>query len=123
MNTRLFRWQVTTAALLTVGYAGYYLCRSNFSVALPLIASELVASGMSPDEAKVRLGAVASIGVFAYALGKFASGVLADRLGGRRTFLLGTAGAILFTAAFATSGTIPLFTLAWLSNRALQSMD
>ena len=118
----LFRWQVTTVAALVVGYGGYYLCRSNFSVALPLIIDELAASGMSPDDAKVELGTIASIGVFAYALGKFASGALADRLGGRRTFLLGTAGAICFTGVFAIGGGIPLFTFAWMLNRLMQSM-
>ena len=118
----LFRWQATTVAALVVGYGGYYLCRSNFSVALPLIIEELAANGMSPDDAKVALGTVASIGVFAYALGKFASGALADRLGGRRTFLVGAAGAIGFTVVFAIGGGIPLFTCAWLLNRLMQSM-
>jgi sugar phosphate permease len=121
-SAALRRRQAATVALLVAGYAGYYLCRSNFSVALPLIIHELAASGMTVDEAKVRLGTVASLGVFAYALGKFASGGLADRIGGRRTFLAGTAGAIAFTALFASSGTIPLFTLAWLANRLAQSM-
>ncbi|MGH7823533.1 MAG: MFS transporter, partial [Candidatus Binatia bacterium] len=82
---------------------------------------ELTAKGMSPADAQVRLGTVASVGVFAYAIGKFFSGVLADRLGGRRTFLLGTAGAISFTALFTIGGGIPLFTFAWVLNRLLQS--
>ena len=30
-------WQICTVALMVVGYAGYYLCRSDFSVSLPLI--------------------------------------------------------------------------------------
>ena len=128
MNTRdssspaLFRWQVMTVSLLIVGYAGYYLCRSNFSVTLPLIVDELTAKGMSRADAQVRLGTIASIGVFAYAVGKFFSGGLADRLGGRRSFLSGTAGAICFTGLFAMGGGIPLFTFAWLLNRLLQSM-
>jgi sugar phosphate permease len=118
----LIRWQATTIVLLIVGYAGYYLCRSNFSVALPLIIDELTANGMSASDARVHLGTIASIGVLAYAVGKFLSGALADRLGGRRTFLSGTAGAICFTALFAVGGGIPLFTLAWLLNRLVQSM-
>ena len=77
---------------------------------------------MSPADAKVQLGTIASIGVFAYAVGKFLSGGLADRLGGRRTFLTGTAGAICFTGLFAMGGGIPLFTFAWVMNRLLQSM-
>lgn len=120
-SSKLLRWQALTVALLVLGYAGYYLCRSNFSVTLPLIIDELAAKGWNPADAKVRLGTIASAGVFAYAIGKFFSGGLADWLGGRRTFLLGTAGAICFTALFAAGGGIPLFTFAWLLNRLLQS--
>jgi sugar phosphate permease len=29
-------WQWSTVALMVTGYAGYYLCRSDFAVALPL---------------------------------------------------------------------------------------
>jgi sugar phosphate permease len=120
-NPRLRRWQALTVTLLVFGYAGYYLCRSNFSVALPLIIDDLVARGWDANVAKVRLGALVSIGVFAYAIGKFPSGGLTDLLGGRRAFLLGSAGAINCTALFALGGGFPIFTLAWALNRLLQS--
>src|SRR5499426_3106323 len=121
-NSRLRRWQSLTVTLLVFGYAGYYLCRSNFSVTLPLIIDELAARGWDTNSAKVSLGSLASIGVFAYAIGKFMSGGLADFIGGRRAFLLGTAGAISCTALFALGGGFPVFTLAWALNRLLQSM-
>ncbi|MBO0861063.1 MAG: MFS transporter [Chloracidobacterium sp.] len=115
------RWQALTVALLVFGYSGYYLCRSNFSVAAPLIIADLTASGWNANDAKIRLGALASIGVFAYAVGKFLSGGLTDLLGGRRAFLLGSVGAISCTALFALGGGFPVFTLAWALNRLLQS--
>src|SRR5215472_14303967 len=118
--SRLVHWQVVTVLLMLFGYSGYYLCRSNFSVALPLIADE-VARGLSPGTARIRLGAIASLGVAAYALGKFPAGTLSDYLGGRRTFLGGMAGSVLFTLLFAFSGSLPLFTLAWIGNRLVQS--
>src|SRR5215470_1788400 len=118
-TSRLRRWQSLTVTLLVVGYAGYYLCRSNFSVTLPLIIDELAAKGWDPNSAKIRLGALASIGVFAYAIGKFLSGGLTDLLGGRRAFLLGTAGAVCCTALFALGGGLPVFTLAWVLNRLM----
>jgi sugar phosphate permease len=121
-STRLLRWQVLTVSLMVMGYSGYYLCRSNFSVALPMIIQELGARGISPNLAKIRLGFVASLGVLAYAIGKFVSGGLSDFLGGRRTFLGGMAGSVLFTVVFALSGGIPLFTLAWIGNRLVQSL-
>ena len=107
---------------MCLGYAGYYLCRSDLSVAMPLLIAGLARHGMSPDAAKVALGSVASLGVLAYAIGKVPSGLLADFLGGRRNFLIGMAGSIVFTIAFGLAGGIPMFTLAWMGNRAVQSM-
>src|SRR6266498_1836177 len=60
---RLLRWRTLTVTLLVFGYAGYYLCRSNFSVTLPLIIDELATRGWDANSAKVRLGALASLGV------------------------------------------------------------
>ncbi|MGO9307359.1 MAG: MFS transporter [Candidatus Korobacteraceae bacterium] len=119
---RLFRWQVLTVALMLVGYSGYYLCRSNFSVALPLIANELAARGIAPNIARIRLGAIASLGVMAYAAGKFPAGALSDFFGGKRNFLGGMIGSVAFTLLFALSGGLPLFTLAWIGNRLVQSL-
>ena len=119
---RLLRWQIVTLCVLVVGYSGYYLCRSNFSVTLPMITDDLAARGMDRDQAKIRLGSIASLGILGYAVGKFVSGALGDFLGGRRNFLLGMAGSVGFTLAFALGGTLPVFTLAWLGNRLVQSL-
>jgi sugar phosphate permease len=119
---RLLRWQILTVCVLVVGYSGYYLCRSNLSVTLPMITDDLAARGMDHDQAKIRLGTIASLGIFGYAVGKFVSGALGDFLGGRRNFLLGMAGSVLCTLAFALGGTLPVFTLAWLGNRLVQSL-
>jgi len=116
------RWQALTVALLTAGYAAYYLCRSDLSVGLPLLIAELGRHGISADAAKIRLGTVASLGVLAYAAGKFPSGWLADVMGGKRNFLCGMAGSVVFTILFGLAGGIPLFTLAWMGNRCVQSM-
>jgi sugar phosphate permease len=115
-------WQVVTVALMVIGYAGYYLCRSDLSVALPLLVDELASRGIPAPVATVRLGGVASLGVLAYAIGKFPSGWLADFLGGRRNFLFGMGGSVLFTILFGLAGGIPLFTLAWIGNRFVQSL-
>jgi OPA family glycerol-3-phosphate transporter-like MFS transporter len=106
---------------MVVGYAGYYVCRSDYSVSIPLLIADLSAHGMARDAAKIDLGRIASLAVLGYALGKFVSGPLADRLGGRRLFLGGMLGSILFTIAFALGGGIPIFTLAWIANRLVQS--
>jgi OPA family glycerol-3-phosphate transporter-like MFS transporter len=120
-SARLVRWQWATVGLMVAGYAGYYLCRSNLSVCIPLIRTELIHQGYSSDVAKIRLGTVVTFGVLAYAIGKFFAGGLADFLGGRRNFLGGMAGSILFTMVFALGGSIPVFTLAAVGNRFVQS--
>src|SRR5215469_16968077 len=121
-QSRLFSWQLLTVLLMLFGYSGYYLCRSNFSVTLPLITEELVRRGFSPANARIRLGTIASLGVAAYAIGKFPAGVLSDYLGGRRNFLGGMLGSVLCILVFAFSGAVPLFTLAWVGNRLVQSL-
>jgi OPA family glycerol-3-phosphate transporter-like MFS transporter len=121
-HSQLLRRQIVLLVLLISGYAGFYLCRSNFSTTLPLLEDHLVAQGFDANEAKVRLGLLASWGTLAYAIGKFLSGGLADRIGGRRAFLSGMLGSVLFTLLFAIGGTLPWFTVAWFGNRLVQSM-
>ena len=43
--SRLMRWQWAKVALMVAGYAGYYLCRSNPSVCIPLIRDDLLHQG------------------------------------------------------------------------------
>jgi sugar phosphate permease len=118
----LARWQILNVVLLIAGYSGYYLCRSNLSVSMPLLIGELGRRGVNPGTAQVMMGSLASLGVLAYAAGKFPSGSLADLFGGRRNFLVGMGGSVLFTLLFAASGTLPMFTIAWIGNRLVQSL-
>jgi len=110
--------QATVIALLTVGYAGYYFCRSNFSVAVPLLLEEFGRDGMT----KSTLGFIASTGVFIYALGKFGSGIVSDFFGGRKVFLFGMAGSVAATVVFGLSTGVTAFLIAWSVNRLIQSM-
>ncbi|MGA7538862.1 MAG: MFS transporter [Steroidobacteraceae bacterium] len=113
--------QVLVISLLFGGYASLYFCRSDLAVATPLLAKELVRHGLSYDAALVRIGAITSLGILAYALGKPLIGGLGDYWGGRINFLLGLAGATLCTLLFALSGALPLFTISWFFNRLVQS--
>src|SRR5262249_23278599 len=89
---------------------------------MPLIIADLNAKGMGAELARIRLGTMASLGVLAYALGKFLSGAAADFFGGRRNFLTGMIGSVFCTVLFALGGGIPVFTLAWFGNRLVQSL-
>lgn len=121
-EARFTAWHGATIALLVLGYSGYYFCRSNLSVVLPDLIQDLARHGIRPSDAQVRLGFIASVGTMAYAAGKFISGSMTDLFGGRRSFLGGMGGSILFTLLFALGGGFPLFTLAWVGNRLFQSM-
>ena len=114
--------QALTVVLLFCGYAAYYFCRADLAAAMPLLVEDLRARGVSHDVAVVRLGSIVSAGVLAYAFGKIFLCGLGDWWGGRRSFLVGLGGATLFTALFAMGGGLPVFTLAWVGNRLVQSI-
>jgi sugar phosphate permease len=122
-GTRALRLaQGRTLLLLFLGYASCYFCRSNLSVASPLLIDELGRRGVSHAAAMVSIGSMASLGVFAYALGKWFLTSLGDYWGGKRNLLIATGGATAFTLLFASSSAMPMFTLAWIGNRLTQSI-
>ncbi len=121
-SSKLALRQGLTVGLLVIGYAGFYLCRSDLPATMPLIIADLARRGMDPSRAKSALAWALSLGTVAYALGKFAAGSLTDLLGGRRNYLLGMAGAVVCTIMLALGGPLPLFTLAWFGNRLIQSL-
>jgi MFS transporter, OPA family, glycerol-3-phosphate transporter len=64
---RLRHRQAATVMLLFTGYAAYYFCRSDLSVAMPLLIDDLHRHGVSTNTAVIRFGTIASLGVLAYA--------------------------------------------------------
>jgi OPA family glycerol-3-phosphate transporter-like MFS transporter len=114
--------QAIVIALLFGGYASLYFCRADLSVSTPLLIDELGGNGIGHADAIVRMGQISSLGVMAYALGKLFLGGLGDIWGGRTSFLIGLAGATVFTLLFTAGGTVPLFMLAWIGNRLTQSI-
>ena len=82
-----------------IGYAGYYLVRKNFSLAMP----DLVAMGYSKGELGLALSGVS----IAYGLSKFIMGNVSDR-SNARLFL--TAGLVLSAVTMIAMGLVPLAT-------------
>src|SRR5580698_1454935 len=120
--SRLVSRQVLSVALLFGGYAACYFCRADLSVASPLLIEEMGSRGISHADALVHIGQIASLGVFAYALGKIFLTGLGDFWGGRPNFLIGLGGATVFTLLFTLGGAPPVFMIAWLGNRLTQSI-
>jgi OPA family glycerol-3-phosphate transporter-like MFS transporter len=135
-TARLRRWQAVTVATLFTGYAGYYICRSNLSVASPLLLDEYGSAGLT----KAHIGDVASVGVLFYAIGKTLNGIAAEYVGGKRIFLFGMFASVACTVLFALAPLVagPLaeaagglglpvavllpFFVVWAANRFVQSM-
>jgi len=116
-QSRLRRWQATTVVVLLVGYTGYYLCRSNLSVATPLILAEFGPAGVD----RRTIGAISSAGVLFYAVGKLATGLVGDFAGGRTMFLAGLFGSVIATLIFGAGTGVAVFAAAWAFNRFMQS--
>jgi sugar phosphate permease len=114
-SLRLVRWRRSTFWVMLVGYVGYYLCRGNLSAAFPLLAQEFGYSN-------TQLGLIASLSEIAYAAGKFINGPLADKIGGRRIFLIGMAGAIFWNIIFSFSASLAVFIVVWCCCRYFLSM-
>src|ERR1700760_791467 len=121
-SPRLAWRQVLTVALLFGGYGALYFCRADLSVATPLLVEELNTRGIDHAHALVAIGQVSSLGVLAYAVGKISLTVLGDFWGGRPNFLIGLAGATVFTLLFTLGGAPPIFFLPWVGNRLTQSI-
>ncbi|AVG15235.1 glycerol-3-phosphate transporter [Chromobacterium sp. TRC.1.1.SA] len=91
---RRLRWQIFLG--IFIGYAGYYLVRKNFSLAMPY----LVEQGFSRGDLGFAMSGVA----IAYGLSKFLMGAVSDR-SNPRVFL--SAGLVLSAAVFLLMGFAP----------------
>lgn len=104
------RWQSFIG--IFVGYAGYYLVRNNFSLAMP----DLIKQGYSKSDLGFAFSAVA----IAYGISKFLMGNVSDRSNARLFLSLGlvlSAATMIFMGfvPFATSSVIVMFILLFIN--------
>ena len=69
-------WRIRIMYSMMTGYAGFYLLRQNFTMAIPSMQSEL---GYS----KIQIGLIITLAAIVYGLGKGLSGLLSDRSNAR----------------------------------------
>ncbi|MDX1982458.1 MAG: MFS transporter [Bryobacteraceae bacterium] len=98
-------------ALTWLAYAGYYLCRKNLGVIMPLIEREF-------SMARTDLAHVVFVYSLCYACGQFLMGLLADRFGGR----LVAGGGMLVSAAATAAMTLVREPAALIPLQALNGM-
>src|SRR4051812_22610079 len=82
VHTQYRHWRKRVLYSVFVGYACYYFCRVNISMALPYLEKELHFD-------KVQLGLIVSALQITYGIGKFLNGILADRSNPRYVMALG----------------------------------
>ena len=109
---RAWRWRIF--AITWLAYAGFYLCRKNVSVTMPLLSAELGYSNL--QLANIFFGYS-----LLYALGQFGTGVLADRFGSRLVVGLGLLVAVLSNLLMGMSSSLIVLTALACLNGAGQS--
>lgn len=99
-------------------YACYYLCRHNLGVANKGICDEF---GFTRQQ----FGWIITAAFWAYAVGQCVNGFFADRIGGKRSMLLGAAGTVVLNALFGAAsfwGLLGAFIAIRLLDGYMQSM-
>jgi len=121
------RHRLQVLAAITFGYALYYVCRTSLNVVKgPILDSGILTAS--------QLGTIGSFLFFAYAIGKFFSGFLADYSNTKRfmatgllistlaNFLLGVLGIMAESAAITNIFLFISFCILWCINGLSQSM-
>jgi sugar phosphate permease len=107
-------WQYRIFTLLWTGYASYYLCRLNFSVAQPAIMEAF-------DWSSAQVGGIPSVYATFYAIGQFVNGQLADRFGPRRMMTTALSVAVLANIGMAFADSYTMMLVLWAINGYAQS--
>ncbi|MDR3195331.1 MAG: MFS transporter [Endomicrobium sp.] len=108
-------WRIKMFFGMYVGYVVYYFTRKNLSYAAPSFISEL---GVT----KMEFGILGSTMYVTYGIGKFLSGMLADRCNIRAFMAFGLIGSSIINLFFGFLPSLPMLTFFWGANGALQSM-
>jgi len=107
-------WRYRIFAMTWLAYAGFYLCRKNFSIAMPLLSQD---QGFTVDNFAMFLGFYSLF----YALGQFYNGFLSDKFGPRLIVGIGLFVSILANIFMGFSAALLVFGLWWCINGIGQS--
>ncbi|MBI4211982.1 MAG: MFS transporter, partial [Deltaproteobacteria bacterium] len=113
--TSLYKhWRLRTLYSMVIGYAVYYFVRKNFSMAMPIFLTEL-------GYTKADLGLILTLFSVVYGFGKFANGVLGDRLNARYFMAVGLFLSAIVNIFFGLSSGLIAFGIFWALNAWFQS--
>lgn len=109
---RRMKWSVFLS--ITVGYGFYYVCRLSFNVAKKSLADEGIFT-------VTELGLIGSALFFAYAFGKLANGMLADRINVRKFMTTGLLVSAVVNILLGFTTEFWFFAILWGVNGWFQS--
>ncbi len=101
-SSLFYSWRVRIFAVTWLGYAGFYLCRKNFSVIMPILTDEY--GFTKTDFAWVLTGYS-----LVYMLGQFANGMLSDKFGPRLIVGAGLLISVVSNVMMGLGGALFLF--------------
>jgi len=102
LTTEYRFWRCRIFALSWLAYGGFYLCRKNFSIAMPLLNRDL---GFTKDNFAMALFFYSLF----YALGQFYNGFLSDRFGPRLVVGVGLFLSVLANIFLGFGATLAVF--------------
>ncbi len=114
MDKVLKQWRYKVFAYSWLGYAGFYFCRKNFSVTMPIIIDEL---GYTKNDMAI----VLTVYSFTYMLGQFISGYMSDRWGPRIVVSIGLFIAVIANFTMGMMGSLVAFVFLMGANGLGQS--
>ena len=110
---RYWRFRILSASL--VGYAIFYVVRTNISVALPRMQTDL-------GYTKAQLGTILSVAGVVYGISKFINGFLGDRSNPRYFMAAGLLLCAGFNVLFGLGSALTVLTTFWFMNNWAQGM-
>ena len=115
VKTLYRKWRIQTMYSMMIGYAIFYFCRKNFSMAMPVFLKEL-------GYTKTDLGLVLTLFSVVYGFAKFFNGILADRANPRYFMAIGLFFSALVNIFFGLSSSLVMFGIFWILNAWFQGM-
>ncbi len=109
------RWRMKLFISAYIGYAMYYVTRQNLNPIAHVFKAE---TGITNDQ----FGLMVSISLIAYGIGKFVSGMLADKSNIRVFLAFGLMASSIINLFFGYLHSFFLLVLFWTLNQAFQSM-
>jgi len=109
------KWRIRIFAACIIAYTAAYICRVNFSIAIPGLQAELGLSNAS-------VGLIGTSFFWVYALGQLINGYLGDIFSSRIFVFTGLIASALINIIFGSSSMLFIMIMLWGANGIFQSM-